>query len=259
MIRDRPTECCALGRPNTSPTNERKCPWIGEAGLWLVKWLPSAEHVWCSYDRTPHHRRKFLTRDVMAHLLLLLACFAAANANVIVLDDRSYDDETKNGIWLVEFYAVSRRNLPCMHPFVEALTPRRHPLRTQPWCGHCKHLAPIYDEAALRLADKPINLGLHERACVCSAAPLDRLLPACPAAKIDATANPVLTARYDIKGYPRLVYKVDDSEVRAAGPPHRSSPPVLCSCWFPCRWSQARGPQCKEPISLPRARPFPSR
>jgi len=49
-----------------------------------------------------------------------------------------------------------------------------------PWCGHCKKLAPIWDELASNLKDVP-NLVI---------------------AKMDATANEV--EGVDIKGYPTL-------------------------------------------------------
>lgn len=58
-----------------------------------------------------------------------------------------------------------------------------------PWCGHCKNLAPHYDEAAKRLASNP-NILL---------------------AKVDSTENEV--AGLDIQGFPTLkFYKKDKSE-----------------------------------------------
>ncbi len=51
-----------------------------------------------------------------------------------------------------------------------------------PWCGHCKHLAPHYDEAAKRLANNP-NIVL---------------------AKIDSTENEV--AGLEIQGFPTLKF-----------------------------------------------------
>jgi protein disulfide isomerase family A protein 3 len=73
----------------------------------------------------------------------------AKNFNEIV------NDETKDV--LIEFYA--------------------------PWCGHCKTLAPIYEELATKLKDS------------------DGLV----IAKMDATANDV-PANFDVKGFPTLYY-----------------------------------------------------
>jgi protein disulfide-isomerase A1 len=51
-----------------------------------------------------------------------------------------------------------------------------------PWCGHCKHLAPHYDQAAKLLANNP-NILL---------------------AKVDSTENEV--AGVDIQGFPTLKF-----------------------------------------------------
>ena len=51
-----------------------------------------------------------------------------------------------------------------------------------PWCGHCKKLAPIWEEMAEQLADVP-NLVIAE---------------------MDATANEV--DEVDVKSYPKLVF-----------------------------------------------------
>ena len=51
-----------------------------------------------------------------------------------------------------------------------------------PWCGHCKNLAPHYDEAAKRLANNP-NIML---------------------AKVDSTENEV--EGLDIQGFPTLKF-----------------------------------------------------
>jgi len=54
-----------------------------------------------------------------------------------------------------------------------------------PWCGHCKALAPKYEEAARILNDKNANTVL---------------------AKMDATENPVTTSEFEIQGYPMMVF-----------------------------------------------------
>jgi len=93
---------------------------------------------------------------------------AGANSlltDVITLTDDNFDEITETGSWLIEFYA--------------------------PWCGHCKKLSPIWDEAARKLRGLPFQLG-----------------------KVDATVEKKLAARFEIKSYPSIKFK-RDKEVRA--------------------------------------------
>lgn len=66
------------------------------------------------------------------------------------------------------------------HEFVNA-----HPLVLAeffaPWCGHCKALAPKYEEAATELKSKDI-----------------------PLVKVDCTAEEDLCRSFDVDGYPTL-------------------------------------------------------
>lgn len=77
-------------------------------------------------------------------------------SDVITLTDDNFQSEVMDSEdhWLVEFYA--------------------------PWCGHCKNLAPEWEEAAHKLAGE-VKLGA-----------------------IDATANEGLAQKYGIKGFPTI-------------------------------------------------------
>lgn len=53
-----------------------------------------------------------------------------------------------------------------------------------PWCGHCKKLAPIYEQLSEAFESEP-NVVI---------------------AKVDATENTALAGTYDVKGYPTLKF-----------------------------------------------------
>ncbi|KAF9934211.1 hypothetical protein FBU30_002904 [Linnemannia zychae] len=74
---------------------------------------------------------------------------------VIVLDNKNYENSLRNGEpWLVEYYA--------------------------PWCGHCKALAPTYEELANELKGK-VNV-----------------------AKVDCPANEAICRSQKVRGYPTI-------------------------------------------------------
>lgn len=95
-------------------------------------------------------------------LILCWAEVSVAQSSVKVLDKDNFDQETKEGFWLLEFYA--------------------------PWCGHCKRLNPILDGISSEAAVKGMNIG-----------------------KVDTTVEKKLADRFNIKGYPTLMFRVDSA------------------------------------------------
>ncbi|KAK9702771.1 hypothetical protein K7432_011079 [Basidiobolus ranarum] len=90
--------------------------------------------------------------------LLLVAAFANADSNVFDLNPDSFDqiiDGSKDA--LVEFFA--------------------------PWCGHCKSLAPVYEELGDAFAHAKDSVII---------------------AKLDADANRNLASKFNIQGFPTL-------------------------------------------------------
>jgi protein disulfide-isomerase A1 len=65
-----------------------------------------------------------------------------------------------------------------------------------PWCGHCKALTPAYDAAAKQLADSGSEIKL---------------------ASVDATVEPDLAKRFDVKGYPTLKFFSDGTTLEYTG------------------------------------------
>jgi protein disulfide-isomerase A1 len=93
-----------------------------------------------------------------------------AETNVITLKTDTFDEFVKeHPLVLAEFYA--------------------------PWCGHCKALAPKYEEAATELKAKDI-----------------------PLVKVDCTEEEELCRTYEVDGYPTLkVFRGADSHKPYAG------------------------------------------
>ncbi|KAK5126326.1 hypothetical protein LTR85_010562 [Meristemomyces frigidus] len=102
--------------------------------------------------------------------LLALAALAAASDVHDLTKDSFEPFVTENNLVLAEFFA--------------------------PWCGHCKALAPEYEEAATTLKDKSIAL-----------------------AKIDCTEQQDLCQSYGVEGYPTLkVFRGTQNVQPYAGP-----------------------------------------
>ncbi|XXG94471.1 hypothetical protein Hte_000728 [Hypoxylon texense] len=99
----------------------------------------------------------YTTRNVLFGLLAAAAGVSAADASdVTQLSKDTFNDFVKgNDLVLAEFFA--------------------------PWCGHCKALAPEYEEAATTLKEKSIKL-----------------------AKVDCTEEAELCQSYGVEGYPTL-------------------------------------------------------
>jgi len=105
--------------------------------------------------------------------ILALASFVFADSDVLKLTAENFEKEVKaNPLMLVEFFA--------------------------PWCGHCKALAPHYEEAATALKDKNIVL-----------------------ANVDCVDQADFCQANDVRGYPTLkVYK--DGEPKEYGGPRQA-------------------------------------
>jgi len=78
----------------------------------------------------------------------------SAKKAAVILTTDNFDELTQSGDWLVEFYA--------------------------PWCGHCKRLAPIWDQLASE-ADESLHVG-----------------------KVDCTTNNPVCSRFSVRGYPTI-------------------------------------------------------
>lgn len=108
----------------------------------------------------------------------LLGAAVASASDVAVLTKDSFPDFVKeNDLVLAEFYA--------------------------PWCGHCKALAPEYEEAATSLKEKNIKL-----------------------AKIDCTEEASLCESFGVEGYPTLkVFRGPDNNTPYSGA--RKAPAII--------------------------------
>jgi protein disulfide-isomerase-like protein len=111
-----------------------------------------------SHSRIPHLHQPTMRfsrlPSVAAVLSLILSVIAESESAVISLTATDFDEKVNpEKLILVEFFA--------------------------PWCGHCKALAPHYDEASLKLKEKGI-----------------------PLAKVDCVDQADLCQQHGVGGYP---------------------------------------------------------
>jgi protein disulfide-isomerase-like protein len=111
---------------------------------------------------------KLHKRGVAFAILALLGLLAlsvasadeSAGSDVVVLDDDNFDQQTASGDWFLEFYA--------------------------PWCGHCKSLAPVWEDLATQAKAKGQHVG-----------------------KVDCTQNKEICSRIGVRGYPTIKFLKD--------------------------------------------------
>jgi thiol-disulfide isomerase/thioredoxin len=104
----------------------------------LLTW-PEARRNLC--PRPQHQAMKFLLALLAFALLCtaVLAGDAAAASDVVILTQANFDEHVKDGNWLIELYVFDIF-------FFGSVTDLRRSFA--PWCGHCKKLAPTWEELA---------------------------------------------------------------------------------------------------------------
>lgn len=107
-------------------------------------------------------------KSAIAVVVLVFATFMAANADVVVLTDATYADKLKeqDTLWFIKFYA--------------------------PWCGHCKNMAPAWEELGKALVDES---GIE-------------------IASVDCTTSKATCTKADIRSYPSLKVFYNGEEVK---------------------------------------------
>ena len=88
-------------------------------------------------------------------LCLLSGACAAPPSDVVVLDSDNFDRVTKEGAWFILFYA--------------------------PWCGHCKRMAPVWEQLATKMKGETVRV-----------------------AKVDADSETEIGEKFSIQHYPTL-------------------------------------------------------
>ena len=101
----------------------------------------------------------------------------------MVLDSDNFDRMTKEGVWFIKFYA--------------------------PWCGHCKRMAPVWEQLAKKLEGSGVNV-----------------------AKVDADGETEIGEKFQIAHYP--TFKVLEGILRKLSPCRSSAgprSPSFLPCW----------------------------
>lgn len=127
---------------------------------------PLLAHMWPAWCRIAGH-------TVLYGLASVCLCTGedATASDVIVLTDQDFDVHVGKGFdkpWFVKFYA--------------------------PWCGHCKKLAPVWEELARKLQDSV------------------------KVAKVDVTAQRWIGDEWEIHGFPALKLIANGSAYDYSGP-----------------------------------------
>jgi len=122
---------------------------------------------------------KMISRSSLIMFTAILAILSVGfGAELRILTSQNFEDLTQvstgstTGAWLVKFYA--------------------------PWCGHCKTLAPVWDELVDKLADEAGQ-------------------PIVNVAKVDVTQNRDLGTRFEIKGFPTIKLLKDGKQYTYKG------------------------------------------
>jgi len=136
---------------------------FGIRGFPTIKFLKDGKLYDFSGQRTVEAFVEFMSGGYSSATASSLPAAAGATkavaSDVVVLTNSNFNSLTSTGTWFLEFYA--------------------------PWCGHCKRLAPIYEEVATALKGK-INVG-----------------------KVNCDEEKAVCSQYGVKGYPTVYFKKD--------------------------------------------------
>lgn len=115
----------------------------------------------------PRFAHKMKSAGFLA-FLLVGAALMAVNADVVTLTDATYADKLKeqDTLWFIKFYA--------------------------PWCGHCKNLAPTWEQLGKALeGEAGVEVG-----------------------SVDCTTSKTTCTKADIRSYPTLKFFYNGEEVK---------------------------------------------